>query len=160
MRLHVKHYTTKSPRHSSITDMMNMEYEAGMTRLETYTEFSKMKGIHAIATDTMRFLWEQFGAKKIVVGAGAAAKGNTFLNYCHIDQKLIQCITDNTEFKQGKFTPGSHIPIYSEDVLKEIKPDYVLVLPWNHFSEITKNLSFVKKWGGQFVRCIPELEVI
>ena len=79
----MKHHTTKSPRHPSVNALMNEEYEAGMTKLEIYTEFSKMKGIHAIATDTMRFLWEQFGAKKIVVGAGAAAKGNTFLNYCH-----------------------------------------------------------------------------
>ncbi len=96
---------------------------------------------------------------KKVIGYGAAAKGNTLLNYAGVKPDLLAAVVDRSSAKQNKYLPGSHIPILAEELLKEIKPDYILILPWNIKIEITEQLSYIRSWGGQFVLAVPELEV-
>ncbi len=97
---------------------------------------------------------------KTIVGYGAAAKGNTLLNYCGVRNDFLDYTCDRNPHKQGKFLPGTHIPIYSPDKIADTKPDYVLILPWNLKEEITQQLAYIREWGGKFVVPIPEVEVI
>ena len=90
---------------------------------------------------------------------GAAAKGNTLLNYCGIKNDLISFVVDANPHKQDKFLPASHIPVVNEDHLKTNQPDFVLILPWNLKEEIAGQLSYIKEWGGRFVIAVPELTV-
>jgi hypothetical protein len=96
---------------------------------------------------------------KRVVGYGAPGKGNTLLNYCGIRTDFIDFTVDRNPYKQGKFLPGTHIPIYPPAKLDEARPDYVLILPWNLKDEIVKQLAGVRAWGGKFVVPIPTLQV-
>jgi hypothetical protein len=97
---------------------------------------------------------------KTIVAYGAAAKGNTLLNYCGIREDFIDYAVDRSRFKQGKLLPGSRIPIEAPERIRETRPDYVLVLPWNLKEEIAEQLSFVRQWGGRLVVPIPEVEVL
>ena len=97
---------------------------------------------------------------KKVVAYGAAAKGNTLLNYCGIKNDLIDFVVDANPHKQNKFLPASHIPVVSKDEIKKTKPEFVIILPWNLKSEITSQLSYIREWGGKFVIPIPEIEII
>jgi hypothetical protein len=97
---------------------------------------------------------------KRVVGYGAPAKGNTLLNYCGIRTDFIDFTVDRNPYKQGKFLPGTHIPIFHPDRIAEVQPDYVFILPWNFKDEIMKQMAFIREWGGQFVVPIPEVQVI
>jgi hypothetical protein len=94
------------------------------------------------------------------VGYGAPGKGNTLLNYCAIRQDFLDYTVDLSTQKQGKFTPGCRLPIYDPAVIKNTKPDYVLVLPWNLIDEISKQHSYISAWGGKFVVPIPEVKII
>jgi len=96
---------------------------------------------------------------KAAVGYGAAAKGNTLLNYCGVKKDLIAFVADKSPHKQGKFLPGSHIPVVSPEVIKQYRPDYVMVLPWNLKTEIQQELSYIRDWDGQFVVAIPTLDI-
>ena len=95
-----------------------------------------------------------------VAGYGAPGKGNTLLNHCGIRSDLLSYTVDRSPVKQGKFLPGTHIPIYAPERLAETKPDYILVLPWNLRDEISQQLSYVRSWGGKLVFPIPELEIV
>ena len=106
-----------------------------------------------------RFLIEQKKLGKTVGAYGAAAKGNTMLNYAGITPDLLPFVCDAAPAKQSKFMPGSHIPIIHPDYLNEIKPDYVIILPWNLASEVSKQLIKIRDWGGKFVTAVPELKV-
>jgi len=97
---------------------------------------------------------------KQVIAYGAAAKGNTLINFCGIKSDLIAYAVDASPHKQGKFLPGSHIPVVSEASIKASKPDYILVLPWNIKEEIIEQLQYVRGWGGQFVIPIPDLTLV
>ena len=90
---------------------------------------------------------------------GAAAKGNTLLNFAGVRADLISLVADRNPAKQGKFLPGSRIPIVPEQVLREARPDYVVILPWNLRSEVTQQLAYIRDWGGSFVTAVPRLEV-
>jgi hypothetical protein len=98
--------------------------------------------------------------KKTVVGYGAPGKGNTLLNYCGIRQDFIDYTVDRSTYKQGKFTPGTRIPIYHPDKIKETRPDYILILPWNLKDEIIPQLDYARAWGARFVVPIPEALVL
>jgi hypothetical protein len=113
-----------------------------------------------IKTDLLTFLIGAAAEGKTVAGYGAPGKGNTLLNHCGIRSDLLQYTVDRSPVKQGKFLPGTHIPIYAPDRLAETKPDYILVLPWNLRDEITEQLSYVRSWGGRLVFPIPALEVV
>jgi hypothetical protein len=98
-------------------------------------------------------------AGNTVVGYGAPGKGNTLLNYCGIRSDLLAYTVDRNSYKQGRFLPGTHIPILEPDRLAETKPDFILILPWNLKREISEQLSYTADWGTRFVVAIPQLEV-
>ncbi len=138
--------------------MREKETSFGIGRLETYTGFAEQ------ACETKRalldFLIEAKRAKKTIVGYGAPAKGNTLLNYCGIRSDFLDYTVDRSPHKQGQFLPGTHIPIYSLDRIRQTRPDYVLILPWNLKDEIIEQMSYVREWGAKFVIPIPRVEVI
>jgi SAM-dependent methyltransferase len=113
-----------------------------------------------IKSDLLGFLLTAAREGRSVAGYGAPGKGNTLLNHCGIRSDLLSYTVDRSPFKQGKFLPGTHIPIYAPERLAETKPDYILVLPWNLREEISRQLSYVGSWGGKLVFPIPELEVV
>ncbi len=108
----------------------------------------------------LRFLEECKDNGKTVVGYGAPAKGNTLLNYCGVGTDLIQYTVDASPHKQNHYLPGSHIPIYSPDKIKQTKPDYVLILPWNIQDEIIRQMAHIRGWGGKFMVAIPEIRIV
>ena len=141
--------------------------------LKALLEYEKDEGIHAlpfyaglqsqvnrIEAKLLTFLLETKKQGKKVVAYGAAAKGNTLLNYAGVRQELLSYVVDRNPAKQGKYMPGSRLPIVDENRLKLDKPDYVLILPWNLTSEITAQLSYINEWGGSFVKAIPDFEVL
>ena len=97
---------------------------------------------------------------KTVVGYGAPGKGNTLLNYCGIRTDFLDFTVDRNTYKQGKFLPGTHIPIHHPDRIREAKPDYVLILPWNFKDEIMQQMAYIREWGGRFVVPIPQVTVL
>jgi SAM-dependent methyltransferase len=113
-----------------------------------------------IKSDLLGFLLAAASEGRSVAGYGAPGKGNTLLNHCGIRSDLLSYTVDRSPFKQGKFLPGTHIPIYAPERLAETKPDYILVLPWNLRDEISRQLSYVGSWGGKLVFPIPELDVV
>ena len=113
-----------------------------------------------IKSDLLGFLLEAASQGRSVAGYGAPGKGNTLLNHCGIRSDLLKYTVDRNPFKQGKFLPGTHIPIYPPERLAETRPDYVLVLPWNLKDEITEQLEYIRSWGGRLVFPIPELEIV
>jgi hypothetical protein len=113
-----------------------------------------------IKSELLTFLIRAAAEGKTVAGYGAPGKGNTLLNHCGIRSDLLQYTVDRSPVKQGKFLPGTHIPIYAPNRLAETKPDYILVLPWNLREEISDQLSYVRSWGGRLVFPIPALEVV
>ena len=141
----------------SVQALLAREREFGLEDIGTYGDFAAK--IQAIKLDALRSLsqWRREG--KRVAAFGAAAKGNTFLNYCGIKNDLIDFVVDSNPHKQGLYLPGSLIPIVGREALREHKPDYVLILPWNLTEEITETAGFIREWGGQFVVCIPHIRV-
>jgi 2-polyprenyl-3-methyl-5-hydroxy-6-metoxy-1,4-benzoquinol methylase len=113
-----------------------------------------------IKSDLLRFLLTVAGEGKSIAGYGAPGKGNTLLNHCGIRADLLPYTVDKNPLKQGKFLPGTRIPIYPPGRLAETRPDYVLVLPWNLREEISQQLTYVRAWGGRFVFPIPALDVV
>ena len=108
----------------------------------------------------MAFLRTQKKEGKKVVGYGAAAKGNTLLNFCGIKSDLIHFVVDAAPSKQGKYLPGSHIPVVAEAQIRMIQPDYVIIFPWNLKKEIMTQLKYIQHWGGKLVITIPKLKVL
>ncbi len=108
----------------------------------------------------LAFLIEAKREGKSIVGYGAPAKGNTLLNYCGVRSDFIDYTVDRSPHKQGLFLPGTRIPIYHPDRIKETRPHYLLILPWNLRDEITEQMGNIREWGGQFVIPIPEVKVI
>lgn len=158
LRIFVMHKDDHSKSIAPTIDLIiRSEREAGITNLTLYRQFQERTV--KLKTDFLRFLVEKKinGAK--IVAYGAAAKGNTLLNYCGVRRDLIQFVVDASPYKQGKFLPGSHIPVFTEARIREEKPDYILILPWNIKEEIMSQLSYVKSWGCKFVVVIPELLV-
>jgi hypothetical protein len=137
---------------------LEKETAAGMNTLAYYDHFQQ-KAL-AIKLDLVDFLVQQKRAGKSVAAYGAAAKGNTLLNYCGIKNDLVEYVVDANPHKQNKWLPASHIPVVNESFLKEHRPDYVLILPWNLRDEITRQLAYIQDWGGKFIIPIPHLELI
>ena len=142
----------------SVDDLIHRELTFGLCDLEIYLKFQ-------LATDQVKncllsFLIEQKANRKRVVGYGAAAKGNTLLNYAGVKSDLLPVIFDAATAKQGKFMPGSHIPILSPEHLSAETPDYVLILPWNIADEVVDQNTSIRLWGGHFVTAVPRLELL
>ena len=113
-----------------------------------------------IKDDLVGFLIEQKRSGRSVVGYGAAAKGNTLLNYCGVRGDLLDYVVDLSPHKQGLYLPGTRLPIHAPDRIAETKPDYVLILPWNLRDEIVEQMAHVREWGGRFVTPIPTTTVL
>lgn len=147
------------PVSEGVTALIAEERAAGLQDEAVYRAFQKK--INAIRAEFLGFLLEQRRAGKKVAGYGAAAKGNTMLNYCGVKgNELVRFVCDLSPHKQGRFLPGSHIPVLSPDALAEQKPDFIVILPWNLKTEITEQLAYAREWGAQFVVAIPELQIL
>jgi hypothetical protein len=158
LRIYASHWDDASRRASSrVTDVLAKEEAAGLRNIACYLSFSER--IREMKLGLLSFLVAARQAGKSVVCYGAAAKGNTLLNYCGIRADLVHDAVDRNPHKQGLFLPGSRIPIHHPDTVKLTKPDYLLVLPWNLREEIMKQMSYIRDWGGQFVVPIPELQI-
>lgn len=159
LRIYAKHQEDKSkPISGNVEKLLAKEAGKGMNTLSYYHNFQQ-KALK-VKYDITAFLIQQKKDNKKVAGYGAAAKGNTLLNYCGIKNDLVDFVTDANPHKQDKFLPASHIPVLNEQHLKDSRPDYVLILPWNLKDEITRQLHYIREWNGQFVVPIPELQII
>jgi SAM-dependent methyltransferase len=144
-------------RTDSVAALLASEGDKGMASALFYEGFQAKT--NRVKDDFIRFLLEAKAAGKSVAAYGAAAKGNTLMNYAGIRPDLISFVVDRNPAKQDKFMPGSRIPIVAESQLQETKPDYVVILPWNLKQEVVKQLDYIRAWGGRFVTAVPGLRV-
>ncbi|MGE5220581.1 MAG: methyltransferase domain-containing protein [Chloroflexota bacterium] len=159
LRIYARHIEdTSKPVEQRVVNLRIRETEAGFTSLQRYLSFADK--VKATKYKLLKFLIEAKCDQKAIVGYGAPAKGNTLLNYCGIGPDLIDYTVDRNPYKEGHFLPGTHIPIYHPDRIRETKPDYVLILPWNLKDEVMEQMHFVRDWGGRFLVPIPELKVL
>jgi len=142
----------------SVDDLLTKEEDFGLQKISTYLEFQK--NIEESKKSIQKFFINAKKQEKKIVCYGAAAKGNTVLNFCRITKDEIDYVVDISPHKQDKFLPGTHIPIYSPEKIKDTKPDYIIILAWNLKDEIIEQMNFVKEWGGQFVVLIPEVKIL
>ena len=159
LRIFARHHAdTTKPVTDAVTSLLETEERKGMKQLSYYSHLQQ----HAlkIKVDLSAFLLELKKRNKKVAAYGAAAKGNTLLNYCGIKSDLLPYVVDANPHKQNKWLPGSHIPVVNESFLKADKPNFVLILPWNIREEIMQQLSYIREWDGQFIIPIPELQLI
>lgn len=149
--------TGQEPVSARVTNLLSEERQAGV---DTPSYYQALQGqAENVAGDLLAFLYRMRAEGKTVVGYGAAAKGNTLINFAGIRPHLIPWVVDRNPVKQGKFLPGSRIPIVAEELLAAEKPDYVLILPWNLKEEVIAQLGYVRSWGGKFVTAVPTLTV-
>ncbi len=159
LRIYARHTEDASrPVAARLATLLARELAAGLTDLPYYAAFSAR-----VAETKRKLLTFLIGVKregKSVAGYGAPGKGNTLLNYCGIQRDFLDYTVDRNPYKHGRFCPGTHIPIFPPERIRETKPDYVLILPWNLKSEIMAQLAYVREWGGQFAIPIPEVQVV
>jgi SAM-dependent methyltransferase len=141
----------------SVANLIAEESRAGLASPEGYEQFAQR--VKEIKLALVNFLITAARQGKSVAGYGAPGKSATLLHYCGIGKDLIQFTVDRSPYKQGRFLPGSHIPILHPDRIREAKPDYVIILPWNLKDEIMEQMAFIREWGGRFVVPIPELRI-
>ena len=160
LRIFVKHNSDMSKNiERSVDELLKKEKLLGVDSLDYYLNFQEK--VNEIKYNFVEFLIEQKRNNKKVIGYGAAAKGNTLLNYCGIKgNDLIKFVVDKSPVKQNKFLPGSRIPVCDEKSISEYKPDYIIIFPWNLKSEIKNQLDYVKQWGCKMVVFVPEREII
>jgi SAM-dependent methyltransferase len=149
---------TKKVVTERVLELRDREIRAGYGRIETYCSFAEK--VKETKRKLLEILIHAKQKGKTIVGYGAPGKGNTLLNYCGIRNDFLDYTVDRNPYKHGKFTPGTHIKIFSPDRIREDHPNYLFILPWNLKDEIIKQMSFVKEWGGEFIIPIPEPEVI
>ena len=158
LRIFARHSEDETkPNSSRVETLLAKEADKGMRTLDYYAHFHQQALTVKLALTS--FLIEQKRAGKSVAAYGAAAKGNTLLNYCGIKADLLDYVVDANPHKQHKWLPASHVPVLSESRLRESRPDFVLVLPWNLKDEIIHQLAYIRDWGGRFVIPIPQLEI-
>lgn len=146
-----------NPVSKRVTELRNREVKVGFYRLEHYFTFGEQ--VKETKRKLLEFLIKAKREGKSIAGYGAPGKGNTLLNYCGIRTDFIDYTVDRNPYKQGKFLPGTHIPIFDPKQISHTKPDYVLILPWNFKDEIMTQMSFIQEWGGKFVVPIPEVNI-
>ncbi len=159
LRIYARHTGDQSkPVSARAIEMRGRELAAGVTSMKYYADFTEK--VKETKRKLLSFLIEARRAGKKVVGYGAPGKGNTLLNYCGIRTDFVEFTVDRNPYKQGKFLPGTRIPIFAPEKIAEARPDYVLILPWNFKDEIIKQNAYIREWGGQFVVPIPEVTVL
>ncbi|MEW6116811.1 MAG: class I SAM-dependent methyltransferase [Nitrospirota bacterium] len=158
LRIYARHdYDLSRPVSLKVTELLEREREAGFEELDLYRSFDEE--VKRVKRAILDFMLRVKREGKSIVGYGAPAKGNTILNYCGIRTDFIDYTVDLSPHKQNRYLPGSHIPIYHPDRIKETRPDYVLILPWNLKQEIMEQISYIKGWGGRFAVLIPDVSV-
>jgi hypothetical protein len=158
LRIFGRHQEDSSkPITQQVIAMRELEQRAGLMRIESYRSFAEM--VKRTKQDLLQQLIEIKRAQKSIVGYGAPGKGNTLLNYCGIGTDFLDYAVDRNPYKQGKYTPGMHIPIYSPSKIGETRPDYLLILPWNLKDEIMSQMGEIRQWGGKFIVPIPEATI-
>jgi len=145
------------PINGRVTTLRTREQQSGVTDMTYYSAFSEQ--VKETKRKLLAFLIQAKREGKSIAGYGAPGKGNTLLNYCGIQTDFLDFTVDRNPYKQGKFLPGTHIPIHHPDKIRETQPDYVLILPWNFKDEIMEQEAYIRSWGGQFVVPIPEVKV-
>ena len=159
LRIYARHAENAAlPVSPKVAELRGREQAAGLERADTYLSFAEQ--VRATKRALLKFLISAREAGKRVVGYGAPAKGNTLLNYCGVRTDLIEYTVDRSPHKQGHFLPGVHIPVYGPERIRETRPDYVLILPWNIKDEVLAQMADVRGWGGKFVVPIPEVRVL
>ncbi len=159
LRIYAKHTDDETQDvQSSVHRLLAKEIEEGINSPELYHRFEER--VKTSKRDLLSFLIGAKNAGKQVVGYGAPGKGNTLLNYCGIRTDFLDYTVDRSPQKQGKYTPGTRIPIMEPSMIKETKPDYVLVLPWNLEKEIVEQHDYIKEWDGKFVIPIPNVRIL
>jgi SAM-dependent methyltransferase len=145
------------PTSDAVRALRELEEQAGMKQLDYYATFEQ-KARHTKHA-LLEFLIRAKREGKSIAGYGAPGKGNTLLNYCGIRTDFLDYTVDRNPYKQGRYLPGTHIPIFHPDRIRQTRPDYVLILPWNLKEEIMNQLSYIREWGGRFIVPIPEVSV-
>ena len=158
LRLFCAHEGSSHQETDALKTLRAREAAAGLHKLETYEGYAAR--VDAVRDSFLAFLKAAKADGKSVAAYGAAAKGNTFLNYAGVTDKDIVAAFDANPHKQGRFLPGSHVPILSPEKVAEVKPDYVLILPWNLKDEIMAQLTYIRAWGGRFVIASPKTEIL
>ncbi|MFN3943478.1 MAG: methyltransferase domain-containing protein [Allosphingosinicella sp.] len=159
LRVFGTHEDDARPVSDAVRSLLEEERAAGLTGREVYESFQRR--IETIRADFLAFLLEQRKAGKTVVGYGAAAKGNTLLNYSGVKgNELVRFVADLSPHKQGKYLPGSHIPVLAPEAIDETRPDFIVIFPWNIRDEVVEQLGHAREWGAKFVVAVPELAVI
>ena len=158
LRIYAKHEDDNSKQKTkNVNDLEEKEIKGGLTNLGSYGEFAK--NVIQTKFKLLEFLIKAKYDGKSIVGYGAPGKGAVLLNYCGIRCDVLDYTVDRSPHKQGGFMPGVHVPIYHPDKIKETRPDFLLILPWNLKHEIMEQMSFIREWGGQFIIPIPELKI-
>ena len=158
LRIYAKHESDETkPVTERLTELRERELAAGLDDITYYRKFAER--VRKTKRTLLQFLIEEKAAGKSIVGYGAPGKGNTLLNYCGIRSDFIDYTVDRNPYKQGRFLPGTRIPIYAPEEIDRTKPDYVLILPWNLRAEISEQMKHVRDWGAKFVVPIPSVEV-
>jgi len=158
LRIFARHAEDSSkPAGPRVTELRLREQSAGFDQVETYSRFAEQ--VKETKRKLLEFLVHAKQSGKKIAAYGAAAKGNTLLNYCGVREDFIDYVVDRSPYKQGKFLPGVRIPIYPPEHIRETRPDYLLILPWNLKDEVMKKSAYIREWGGQFIVPIPEVRV-
>jgi SAM-dependent methyltransferase len=158
LRIYVRHAEDGAkPVTAAVTRLLERELALGLNRMATYDLFSEQ--VKASKRALLELLIQLRREEKQIVGYGAPGKGNTLLNYCGIRTDFLDYTVDCNPYKQGRFLPGTHIPIYAPSRIRETRPDYVLILPWNLRTEIVEQLAYVREWGAKFIVPIPQARV-
>lgn len=159
LRLYITHDDTENFKTSKrVADLVDKESKSGLDHLNTYRKYSQK--VSRWKRDLLLELIKLKNKGGKIVGYGAAAKGNTLLNYCGARTDIIDYVVDRNPYKVGKYLPGTHIPVKHIDNIKKDKPDYLFILPWNLKNEIIEQNSFIRNWGGKFIIPVPEVQII
>jgi len=158
LRLFCAHEASSHPETDALKTLRAREAAAGLQKLETYEGYAAR--VDAVRDSFLAFLRQAKADGKSVAAYGAAAKGNTFLNYAGVSADDLVAAFDANPHKQGRYLPGSHVPILAPERVAEVKPDYLLILPWNLKDEIMAQLAYIRAWGGRFVIASPRTEVL
>ncbi len=157
LRVYAAHAAAGRPRAARVDDLLGTEKTAGLLDLKTYTNFGE--AVKEVKRRLLEFLIGVRREGRSIVAYGAAAKGTTLLNYCGIRRDFLDYVVDLSPHKQGRFLPGTRLPILPPEAIMQSRPDYVLILPWNLAREIAAQMAAIRDWGGQFVVPIPDVKV-
>ena len=157
LRLFCSHMASDHKQTKAIKDLRAAEAASGLNTPKPYARF--VSRVNVVRDQFLAFLDKAEAQGKVVAAYGAAAKGNTFLNYAGIRAPRIRAVFDANPHKQGRFLPGSHVPILSPASVSQVRPDYLLVLPWNLRAEVREQMAQIRSWGGQFVVAVPRVEI-